>query len=198
MILFLIFSSFLSALQAHENPVLNKPIITSSSKNCFDRIEITSKRATCSKKKEEPNLFEVCYTENTKVTFADGSFLKANELRLEFNKPIKNLKNECGKEKDFPLKKIHAKGNVLVCYQNKKITAQQAVCDVKTADCTFRGSVVFTQKAEKKSDIPLVTKGTEVICNFKTGKIQVVGTEAEPVSTIIEFKPQLQAKESNA
>jgi len=170
-----------------------------ASPNLFSKIVITSKKAVCSKNVNQESMFTFTYSDDVKVTFADGSVITSSQLQVDFQGSAKETK-KVGLSKPATqfnsFKKITFNNNVSIIHAMQKATAQKAELFLVEKLCKLSGNVVISQKKEKQKDIPVTIESNAATFNLETSEVTFAGTSQKPVSTVIilEGHPSLQKK----
>ena len=177
--------------------LLSSRILGTAEVNPLSKITIKSNKAVCEKDKKNGEIL-IHYKENTLVTLADGSTIKADILTIIIKElPIGKKENEKKEEATLSnFKKVILKGNVLIKQNNRTITADQIEVFPQTKKCLISGNIKVEQKKEDAKDIPIIAESSKAIVDLENQEITFLGTKQKPVTTtiVIEGYPGLMKK----
>ena len=93
------------------------------------------------------------------------------------------------------MKQVTFKDNVHISNQNRRVCADCAVINVLENTCRLEGNVKIKQIKVAQNDIPLDVQSTQALINLKTSQVTLLGSNQEPVSTVIELSKNVMACE---
>ena len=147
----------------------------------WSKIVVTSQKADCHPQDQSKSLFVFTYKENVRVDFSDNSTITSDKLEIIFDS------KQTGSSPLSRFKKITFKDNVKLNRMNQKARANSAELYLEKQVCKLCGDVTITQTRNKQKDVPLEIKTNEAFLNLKTQEIQLEGSFAKPVTTVIEL-----------
>jgi hypothetical protein len=148
-------------------------------------ITITSEKATCQQHASNKKLFTLTYVNNVHVNFSQGARAKGQMLTVELSteksaEPLSATNHDTNN-----IKKITLNRDVSFFHEGREAYADHAVILPGNQQCQLTGNVRIVQKKTTDKDLPV-----EIVCgsaamDLVSGKIDLTGTEACPVSTTL-------------
>lgn len=171
----------------------------------FSKITIKSTRATCTKNKQQTSEVVCKYFDNVHVELADHSKIQSKELEIicdlksstfqkslgsSVDNKIKTSQQKVVSEKKAAshVKKIAFAGNVVVCKDEFKATADFADIAIPERTCTLKGNVHIQRFKSEKQNFPVDLKSETATIQLNSGQILLTGSSKNPVNTVINLE----------
>lgn len=151
----------------------------------FSKITITSQQMRCYPAPDQKKVFICDYQKDVKATFADNSVVTANLLTVLLDTKKTAKPDQPVNNKLSLFKSIIFQDQVKVVREKNTVTADKAEVLLHDMTCRFFGNVRVEQHDQK---VPIVLQSNEAFLNLKTNIVTFSGSQAEPVSTIINLE----------
>ncbi len=165
--------------------------------NPLEKVSIKSARAFTTPIKHSPGHYLVRYEFNVEVDLADKTRMTGDSLEVVIAHKKDEKKPAVGAEKGTVravklhssdlVKSIVMKGGVKINRQNHSISADRAEILIDKKQCSATGHVKIVQTKQTPKDIPVVLHSDRALLDLASEKLLLVGTEAEPVTTVFEL-----------
>lgn len=149
--------------------------------NPFSKITVKSQKAIFQKElADAKDVARLEYSDDVHVTFADKTTVSSDFLEVF-------VATRPGTE----VQRVVFKKNVRMKRLNQKVQADEIEVVVSKKMCELRGNVKVEQVKKKESDVPLKTKCGHATLRWDCEEVELIGSQAQPVSTTIELAGNL-------